>query len=282
MISDTMPMSEYLAHPAIGSSAARKARKSLSLYKAYRDGTLPESSARYLDFGTAFELALCAPAMFISHVRCDAEVVESIGGAKPRSTNIYKEWVKDLGEDILIIPENGPESLQTINAMLATCKADPIIMRLIEGTQWNWTFLWTDPDTGLELKTRPDICTTRKPVIVSIKTALDGSPEAFTRDMVKYSYPMQAAFEMEGVVRSGRMERVDGYYWLVCEKQPPYNATLYELDPDDMAGIMADYHYTIGLIAEAERSGRFPGYTQRADNPHGILTAKIPPYYFTS
>ena len=76
---------------------------------------------------------------------------------------------------------------------------------------------------------------------------------------------------MDGVIKTGMMPKVDNYFWLVCEKTPPYSATLYEFMPEDIAYCMDEYRYTLGMVARAKDANVWPSYSQRADNQYGIM-----------
>jgi hypothetical protein len=115
--------------------------------------------------------------------------------------------------------------------------------------------------------------------MINVKTIDDGSPEAFSRELSKWQYPLQACIEMEGCIKSGLMPAVDAYYWLVCEKSAPYNATIYEFQDTDISMCMDGLRYTLGKIARAKESGQWPGYNDQADNKFGIMTARIPSWY---
>ncbi len=154
-----------------------------------------------------------------------------------------------------------------------------MIQRLINGTQYQLSLFWTDPTTGLKLKTRPDICQVKKNVVVNVKTCLDGSPAAFSKDLGKYDYPMQACIEILGCMATGLMESVDNYFWLVVEKRKPFNATIYEFAKEDMLSEMDRVSYLLEKIKKAEETGLYPGYGENADNEYGILTAQIPLWY---
>ena len=75
------------------------------------------------------------------------------------------------------------------------------------------------------------------------------------------------------------METVDNYFWLVVEKEPPFNATIYEFSKSDIEWAFDELDFILHKIARAREEDKYPGYTDRADNVHGILTAEIPLYY---
>ena len=241
--------------------------------------TLQENRIR-IDFGNAFELALLDQNAF------EREVVlyDTDNRPEPNKTmgsTLNREWKEKIfNTDKYVISKYGEkESFQTIVKMLTSCHQDAVIQKLIKGIEYQYSIFWTDEKTGLRLKTRPDICKTKKNIIVDVKTTIDGSPEKFSKDLANYDYPFQAVMQIDGVQRSGFMPHVDTYYWLVVEKEPPYSATLYEFDPEDIAWVMDEYDYVLGCVKQSFDKNLFPSYSYRADNKYGILKANIPLWY---
>jgi len=266
-------------------SGLKLAKKSLKLFYLFLQGYFDDEYKPHFGFGNAFELALLDRNNFETKVANEVDIFNEIYEANkdtksPRSTSKYKEW---LDEQIrlkkYIVKDDGKESFRVIEEMLKSCYADAVIQKLIQGIEYNYSLCWIDKETGLQLKTRPDICKVKKNIIVNLKTAVDGSPEAFSRDLAKFDYPFQACMEIDGAISSGFMPTVDKYFWLVVEKEPPFSATIYEFDPEDIKDCWDDYRYTLHCVAEAKKTGLYPSYSQRSDNKHGILTAKIPNYY---
>lgn len=275
----------------LSSTQIKLAKKSLKEFEWYLSGKIVQEKKRHFDFGNAFELALLDREGFSKKVTimqdqewCMKVTSDNPEVKVPRNTNAYRALRDEalLGRDAdYQIIDYGPESYATIEAMLESCYADKVIQGLIRNTEYQLSLFWTDPETGLGLKTRPDICKRKKNVIVNVKTAEDGSPEAFSKELAKYDYPLQACIEMTGCVQTGLMEQVDNYFWLVCEKKPPFNATIYEFGVEDQKMCMDELHYLLHKIAKAKKENLHPGYSDRADNQYGILTANIPMWYRT-
>jgi len=284
-------ITDYHANTShISATSIKEAKASLKQFDWHRRGLMPKSEGLHFDFGNAFELALLDRSGFEKTVAIEQQEywigLANEGRAEkysnPRASAKYKaETSKFEAENIgkYIIPDKGKQSFESIEAMLTSCYSDPTIKKLIDGMEYQLSLFWTDDQTGLNLKTRPDICQRKKNVVVNLKTALDGSPKAFTRDLVSYDYPLQACVEISGCLATGLMTAVDNYFWLVVEKQAPYNATIYEFDKADIALCMDAYDYLIHKIAKAKEENNYPGYTDQADNKHGILQANIPNYY---
>lgn len=278
-------------HMSGGHSATnlKAAKKSLALW--HWNKTHPQERKSHFDFGNAFELALLDKTGFEkdvcimqTEVWAQMALKEKPELKMPKMSAKYKaEESKFMeGKDgKYIIPDVGQQSFETIELMLESCHRDATIQKLISGTEYQLSLYWTDEATGLKLKTRPDICKRKKNVIVNLKTAEDGSPKQFSRDLAAYDYPLQAAIEITGCLKTGLMDTVDNYFWLVVEKHPPYNATIYEFQKSDIEYSFDELEYLVKKLARAKEQKLYPGYTDRADNEFGILTAEIPVWYKT-
>lgn len=289
-IYDNISIEDYHANRThISATRIKYAKKSLKLLDWHNRGLIVQEDKSHFSFGNAVELALIDKSQFDKKVAvmpdsvwCD-EAMRIKEYKTVRNSSHYQErktaWLTENAGKYIIMDKGEKESYEAIKHMIDSCNNDPIIQRLIGGTQYQVSLFWTDPETGLKLKTRPDVCKAKKNVIVNVKTTLDGSPEAFSRELAKYDYPIQAAIEIEGCLKTGFMESVDNYFWLVLEKEPPYNATIYEFDEQDIAINTDHMHYYFNKIAEAQKNDKWPGYTDRADNKYGILRADIPAWY---
>lgn len=290
-IYDDISIQDYHGNKThISATGIKTVKSSLALWKWNQ--THPQEDKLHFQFGNAFEIALLDRANFEKYVaiqqtqewiRKANEGREKLY-ASPKASSKYKAEaekfdIQSIGK--YIIPDVGPQSFEYIEYMLESCFKDAVIQKLISGVEYQLSLFWTDQSTGIGLKTRPDICKRKKNVIVNLKTILDGSPASFSRELAKYDYPLQAAVEMRGCVETGLMERVDNYFWLVVEKEPPFNATLYEFDPSDQRYSQDELDYLLSKIKRAREENKYPGYGDRSDNQYGILTAQIPGYYKT-
>lgn len=281
-IYDNVPIEVYHGDKDwFSSTGLRYAKKSLKNFRLYQEGYYDNERKTHFDFGNAAECALLEAGNFHNKVA----IFDETQKPSPNQTfaaNVNKEWKADFYEvnaEKYIITQDGKESFRVIEEILKSCYSDAAIQRLIKNIEFQKSIYWVDQVTKLKLKTRPDVCRIKNNVIVDVKTAVDGSPEKFSKALADHDLPFQAVMQIDGAISSGMMERVDNYYWLVLEKQAPFSATLYEFDPDDIKYCMDEYHYTLELVAEAIRTNKYPSYSQRADNPHGILTAKLPAWY---
>lgn len=289
-IYDNITIEAYHANSThLSSTQIKIAKRSLKEFFWNRNGKIERSEKTHFDFGNAFELALMDQDGFAKNVviRKDHEWVNEILSKRPELTTVrnskeYKELSAAFEAESAgkyRIGDKGPESWETIQSMLESCYADKTIQGLIKNTECQLSLFWTDDQTGLKLKTRPDICKRKKNIVVNLKTTLDGSPKGFSKDLAKYDYPLQACLEMQGCIASGAMEKIDAYFWLVVEKVAPFNATIYEFDKEDMKAYEIELDWLIHKLKKAQDENLYPGYSDRADNQHGIMRAEIPMYH---
>jgi len=289
-IYDNISIKDYHENKTHYSATQLKiAKQSLKEFYWYISGKIKVVDKVQFNFGNAFELALLDSKTFISDVaimQTQAWIAEALkekpGLIQPKSSKTYQALQDSFfahHKGKYIIPDVGPESFEVIEEMLSSCYQDAVVQKLIKGTEYQLSLFWTDEESGLNLKTRPDICKRVKNVIINLKTTVCGSPKEFSRDLANYDYPLQACLEMRGCLATELMESVDNYFWLVCEKVPPYNATIYEFQKEDLNWCMDNLQYVINKTKRARDENFFPGYSDQADNKFGILRANIPLYY---
>lgn len=273
----------------ISSSGFVHAKKSLAEYRLYLDGYYDNDNALHFSFGNAAELYLIDELDFYNRVAIAEEsmwIEEALAYnpnlKSPRASKVFQDYKKAFeseNEGKYIIPDIGEQSFEAIKVLCARCKADEWISKIIKGAEYQNSMYWIDPETGLKMKTRPDLINRELGIVIDIKTTLDGSPQRFSRTLAELDYPLQACIQIEGAQRSGLIPSVQRYFWLLLEKNAPFNATLYEFDMGDVAVVMDEYHYQLRKLQNAYKEDHWPGYGQLADNKYGILTAKIPAYY---
>lgn len=90
------------------------------------------------------------------------------------------------------------------------------------------SLFWTDAESGLKCKARPDLIIDGiDPIVVELKTTTDASPDAWFYKVRSMDYTIQAIHHRAGLeaVRGERMQ----YIWVVVETEPPYATAMYVL-----------------------------------------------------
>ena len=258
----------------------KKAKRSLKEFKYDLDDETEQERKSHFDFGNAFEMALCNGIDKILDYVVVLDIEDRPELDKGITSKLNQAWKKEiLNGPKLVVAKDGKESLETLKLMVESCLENPTIVSFLQNTYYQKSCFWTDKETGLNLKTRPDITQVERSIVVDIKTTLDGSPQKFSRDASNLDYFVQAVSQIDGVINSGLMPSVDNYFYLVVEKVAPYNATIYEIDVEDLIWLNDSYEYLKDKVAKAMKSGEFKGYDYNSDNKYGIMRMDIPLYY---
>lgn len=111
---------------------------------------------------------------------------------------------------------------------------------------------WTNPDTDVLCKCRPDYI---HDFVVDLKTTEDASPQGFARSIAKYRYHIQAAQYTEGTQR-------ERFIIVAAEKTPPYGVAVYLLGDGDVAKGLETRRRELDIYAECKATNTWPSYPQ--------------------
>lgn len=127
------------------------------------------------------------------------------------------------------------------------------------------TIIAIDRETGVFLKSRPDVIPTGSREFNDFKTSADVSDEAIRKTLDSYRYDMQAD------LASTCLEQADGhpfesFGFIFADKKPPHAVNVIELDPEDLAEAAKDNRTALRTFAHCLDTGRWPGPAgQRGD-----------------
>jgi exodeoxyribonuclease VIII len=143
--------------------------------------------------------------------------------------------------------------------------AQPLARKLLMKGQAEQSIYWTDEETGVLCKCRPDFLADFDQVgfpvqfIVDVKSTADASPEEFKRSAYKWKYHTQAAWYLDGVEAATGV-RPDSFIFLVVEKDPPFAVAFYFADEDQLLAGRALYRKQLRTFAECAASNTWHGY----------------------
>ena len=214
-----MNNAEYHAHPAISKSKLDSiARSPLHYWHRYinPDAQPPEPTPA-MEFGTAVHSIILEPDLFNS----EYALAPSIN----RTTKAGKEaWAEASTSGKKLVAADTLESLLAIRESIFS---HPIAKKALEAPGVAESSIFAiDPETGLELKCRPDYLTEGN-WIVDLKTTTDASLAEFQRSVSKYRYHVQSA-HYKKVVELDRGIPILGFIFIVVEKTAPYAVQVFQ------------------------------------------------------
>lgn len=251
-IIDGLSNADYHAHPAISKSGLDKIAKSPAHYKAAREAEHEGSDA--LVFGSAFHDYILLPDTF----QTAYTVLPPDFDGRTKEGKVMLESIRQSEQTVL-----KTEWLTDIEGMAAAIAAHPKASALLQGGKAEQSIFWTDEDSGIDCRCRPDYLHPGG-IIVDLKSTTDASPEEFARSVAKYRYHVQDAFYSEGYYQAtGQWPR--GFVFIAVEKTAPYAVACYSLDDDAKAYGHELFRRDLETLLEAEKSQEWTAYSQEIE-----------------
>ena len=252
---EEMTNEEYHGHAAVSKSDLDVAHKSGRHYFDKKNGP-PRPSTAAFDIGTALHAAALPGESF------DSVAVRMPEGLK-KTTKEGKAFVAEHSDKIIL---NATDAY-CIDQMMLSMLEHPVSSGLIKGElpgKSEQSFFATEPETGLEVKCRPDFMLNDGSLIIDLKTTTDASPKGFQKSLVNFRYFVQAAWYLD-VVEMSTGKRPDGFLFVAVEKQRPFATGVYVAD-EEMIKIGREHAMEdLRKIAEWKAEDIYPGYSDRAE-----------------
>ncbi len=190
--------------------------------------TFPFRRSDALDHGTVAHECLSNPAGLDGVcIEIPGEVLNDQGHRKGKP---WLEWSEAHAGLIQL----KAEELAPIKTMVRNTYAHPIASKLLaEVMHYEYSIVWTDEDSGLRLRARPDlICPGDRGQVrvVDFKTTRAVDLADFQRDTAKFGYHRQAAWYTEAVELFGY--HVQDFLFVSVDKTPAHEVYVHRLSPD--------------------------------------------------
>lgn len=171
-----------------------------------------------------------------------------VKGPKTRRSKMFTEQEEALSEDQVLLTE---VEYYVAKKMSKTTLSNPAHRSLLrhKDRKNEISIFATCPNTGLQLKTRPDLLIEPENTVYDVKTTMDASPRGFSRECFKYAYDIQGAFYLYVCKLAGL--DVNSFSFLTVEKSAPYCSHLHTLSESLLANATERMHRTLAIIAYA-------------------------------
>ena len=133
---------------------------------------------------------------------------------------------------------------------------------VVPSARTEFVIVWVDEETGLTCKMRADALQEQPGSFIGYdaKTTGDAREDAFTYEIGRMNYDLQAAFYMEGMRRFTGKDGV--FVFGAVEAQPAHGARHHVIGPNDSYyhNGVRKYRYGLNLYAKCLRENRWPLY----------------------
>jgi hypothetical protein len=250
---------DYHALPSVSKSGLDLISKAPAYFKWRRENPQPPTEAMIL--GTLTHTAVLEPDRF------DAEIV--VAQKFDRRTTVGKLAAaqfeaENAGKEVL--EAEAYDQVMRIRDAVFSHPAARVALSNVAHVEAS--MFWTDPQTGLECRCRPDAFRTND-VIVDLKTTKDASPEGFAKSIANYRYHVQAPFYMDGF-RAATGREAKGFVFVAVETAPPHLVAVYVLNEIDLIRGRATYQRDLSTLRKCLDLDEWPGY------PEAVQEIRLP------
>lgn len=148
------------------------------------------------------------------------------------------------------------EQFEEVQCMASHVKEHDIVTTLLDNAQFEKSIFWTDKETELQFKCRPDIWSNK--MIIDIKTSKDASPGLFINSAYKYGYYLQCGMFFEAC--EAIEKPIEMFINLVIEKEKPYVPAIYILDEKAIEFGKEQFKIYKNKIKKCLDENKWPGY----------------------
>jgi hypothetical protein len=153
---------------------------------------------------------------------------------------------------------------ETAKGLAIAVRGDAVAARYVTGVRTEQTIRWTHnrPDLdgvpGYKMACKARLDAVGELGAVDLKTARDGSPSAFGREVLRLEYHVQAAWYVDGVKAATGRELP--WSWVVVESAPPHVVQVYRADEETLQLGRERYRELLDLLHACTRDNSWPGY----------------------
>jgi exodeoxyribonuclease VIII len=247
-----MPEADYRSAPAIAGSDAKHILppKTPSHYAAHMAGETKREPSKSMTLGVVSHVAVLEPK------KLDTAFVEKPEGIDFR-TKAGKEWRESIGSTPIL----DADEARAVRGIRDSIAAHDAAKALLAGCD-SEVAMFAEHRSGLWIKGRVDalkVVDDMECVICDVKTTSAGADyNTFSRQAASLNYHVSAAWYSHLAGLNGLPPC--RFYWIAVETSAPFAVAVYEIHPDALdlgVGMMND---ALGLIAECEDDGVWPGY----------------------
>jgi hypothetical protein len=151
-----------------------------------------------------------------------------------------------------------PKDIETATAMAEAVRNHPLVRPYLVGGLYEHAIYWTDPETKIACKARPDWLLPAQRTLLDLKSTKSIDARRFGNDAARYSYYAQLGHYDNGVIHA--LGWVPKRRLIVAvEKDPPHDVAVFELSNDDIFAGKEEVRALLARLKECRATGHWPG-----------------------
>lgn len=254
-----MTNAEYRQMEGISASDLKQMSKSMAHYKYSKEN--PQEDTPAFLFGRSYHKYVLEPSTFYD----EFIVAPTFDRRTKEGKENYAKFLEESeGKDVIT-----EDMFQTICDMREALYATPFAKKLLYG-EHEKSFFWTDEETGIECKCRPDSYgkVGKQHICVDLKTTDCAETDTFMRNSIKFGYDTQASHYTQGL--KANFGEDFKFIFVAQEKKPPYLVNILEADDYFMQSGKEVRRALLEQYKECVETGNYPGYMIDGINSLGV------------
>ena len=246
----SMTNEEYHSSEDISKSDLDAARKSGLHFLLKKTGPKQKPTPA-MRIGSAFHALTLEPDLFEKEYIYKPEFIN----ARSKEGKEWKASQEEAGKTVLTTDDR--KQLEGMTEAIGYCT--PAKKLLDASGKAEQSFLWTDKETGLGCKCRPDYLLVDGGTIVDVKTTIDASYRGFLKSISNFRYHVQAGWYLHGLEQATGI-RPERFIFIAVEKTAPFGVGVYEADTYMVVNGYDTAREDLAKIAKWKEEDRYPGY----------------------
>ena len=194
----------------------------------------------------------------------------AVGPAVNRNTKEWKTFDASLKRGVTALK---PDEYEEGRLQAASLRRHTEVGELLASGFAEASVFWTDPDTGVRCRCRPDwlheLPGDEGWIVLDLKTG-PAAPWAFAAQVARMTYDIQDVMYSDGIeIATGKP--VVAFLFGVIETSSPYLSACYQVDPLGRESATRKYRKALAQFAKHQQQNEWPGY-------EGVQSISLPRY----
>ncbi len=127
-----------------------------------------------------------------------------------------------------------PAEIATAEDMAEAVRSHPLVQPYLVGGLFEHAIYWTDPDTGLDCKARPDLIVPATRTLIDLKTCVSAEARRFGTMAARYGYHLQCAMYVNAITH-GLGWAPNAVKIVAVEKDAPHEVSVFTVSADALS-----------------------------------------------
>jgi hypothetical protein len=170
-----------------------------------------------------------------------------------------------------------PYQFDIVRAIAGSIRAHPIASQAFAGGEAEVTLIWSDPETGIFCKARPDYLPAHGRWIVDLKTALSANPRSWRDQAYRLGYHARAAWYLDGTA-AVLGHSPEEYWFVIVEKEAPYLVSVISFADDALQWGRIANRKACERFTVSAATNDWPSYRNPGQNRDCAFRIGLPPW----